>query len=459
MISDIENTLSLFLDQKNIADTSVLVAFSGGVDSSVLLSAFNEVKTRNRIKLTACHINHSLRAHESDQDAAFCLDFCKNRGIPFFDFKTDVLEYSRKKKISLELAGREVRKSVLADKAKEMDYRYIFLAHHEDDQIETLLFRFFRGSGLYGMQGIQPFLMKNSIYWCRPFLEISKETIFQYARAKQIKWRTDSSNHSLDYSRNKIRNELIPVIQKYFNSFPASLLRFQRLSKGLTEEIHSILPSCYHNLFFCKPGHLFILLDQLKQTSPHLFAEFLRKSLKEAQLSQYLPDYDFCMKVYALSGKKTGNRLELSSGLRALKDRGWIHIHSFDSKDKITLNTKTEIIDDLETYLPYKESELNLYKDLILNKMMVFSYALKTDWANSKIDIKTPLGMNLNQIKLAGKSLRALFSEKKLPYALMDSIPLVFLNNELVLIPGIAGDPHYISSRGRGIKTFYNPLC
>lgn len=458
MISDIEKTLSLFLDQRNIADTSVLVAFSGGVDSSVLLSALNAVKTQNRIKLIACHINHSLRAEESDQDAAFCFDFCKNRGISFFNYKADVSEYSRNKKVSLELAGREIRKAFLNEKAKEMGCRYIFLAHHQDDQIETLLFRFFRGSGLYGMQGIQPFLLKDSVYWCRPLLEISKDAILEYARTEQIQWRTDSSNNSLEYSRNKIRNELIPVIKKYFDSFPDSLLRFQRLSQGLTHEFYSLLSQSYHDLFFCKPGHVFIMTDQLKHTAPHLFAELLRKFLKESQLSHYLPDYEFCMRLHGLSWKKTGNKLELSSGLKALKDRGWIHVYSSDSGEKIPLRIKTEIRDDFETCLPYKEAEMRLYKDLVLNKMIVFSYALKTEWKDFEMEIRTPDLMNLNQLELAGKNLKNLFSEKKVPYALMDSIPLVFLNNELILIPGIAGDPRYITSRGRGVKVTYNFL-
>ncbi len=458
MISDIEKTLSLFLDQRNIADTSVLVAFSGGVDSSVLLSALNTVKTQSRIRLVACHINHSLRAEESDQDALFCMDFCNNRGIPFFNYKADVSEYSRNKKLSLESAGREIRKALLTEKAKEMDCRYIFLAHHQDDQIETLLFRFFRGSGLYGMQGIQPFSLKDSVYWCRPLLDISKNLILQYARTKQIQWRTDSSNNSLEYSRNKIRNELIPVIQKHFDSFPESLLRFRRLSQGLMHEFYSLLSQSWHDLFFFKPGHIFIMTDPLKNTAPHLFSELLRKFLKESQLSHYLPDYEFCIKLHGLSVKKTGNRLELSSGLKALKDRGWIHVYSSDSGERIPLRTKTEIRDDLETQLPYKEAEPSLYKDLVLNKMIEFSYALKTNWKNSDMEIKITDSMNLNQVKLAGKNLKKLFSEKKVPYALMGSIPLVFLNNELILIPGIAGDPRHITSRGRGMKVIYNFL-
>lgn len=220
----------------------VVVALSGGADSVCLLTVLRE--NRMGLRLRAVHVHHGIRGNEADRDADFVRGLCGRMGVPLEVVYRDVPGFGEKYGLSLEEAGRMLRYEALENVArewergeggeedrreerlkgergekerKEGDKRrrsvWIALAHHRDDSVETILHHLFRGSGLRGLGGIRP-VQGNRI---RPLLGVGKQEILEYLQAKGGKWCEDSTNESKDYTRNRIRRELIPYITGRIN--------------------------------------------------------------------------------------------------------------------------------------------------------------------------------------------------------------------------------------------------
>jgi tRNA(Ile)-lysidine synthase len=186
----------------------VLVGVSGGVDSVALLIALWHMRTKLGIHLLAVHINHQLRGDESDQDEQFVKQLCFQFSIGLVVKRIELPE-----KGSLENNARELRFKCFNNLKKLYRIDRIALAHHKGDQAETVLFRMFRGSGMSGMKGILPHI--GDIV--HPFLDFTKEELTDFVKHSDLEWREDQSNHEINFSRNKIRNELIPYIENNFN--------------------------------------------------------------------------------------------------------------------------------------------------------------------------------------------------------------------------------------------------
>ena len=208
----IQETINDFLEHYRISrESSFLVAVSGGADSISLLHAFKHLG----LKIWALHCNFSLRSKESDQDEQFVKQFCEHHAIPHSEKKFDTTAYAQEHGISIEMAARELRYSWFREMKtiKKMDY--IAVAHHADDVAETVLINLCRGTGIKGLTGIQP--IQGDIL--RPLLRCSRTDILAYIRHHHLEFRTDSSNNTLDYVRNKLRHTVIPVFKEINPSF------------------------------------------------------------------------------------------------------------------------------------------------------------------------------------------------------------------------------------------------
>lgn len=201
-------TYNLF--QENVL---VLVAFSGGPDSSALLHLLLEFSKEFPLKIELAHFNHKLRGKESDEDEEFAKKEAQRLGIPIHIGSDDVAGYARLRKINLEEAGSILRYKFLKAKAKEIGAGKIALGHTMNDQAETFLMRVLRGSGLKGLSSIFP--VKDEIF-VRPLIELKREEIEAYLKEKGIPWRLDRSNLDLKLLRNRIRAGLIPYLENKF---------------------------------------------------------------------------------------------------------------------------------------------------------------------------------------------------------------------------------------------------
>lgn len=197
---------------------SILVAVSGGPDSLGLLYFLKAIAEKDGLKLGCCCVNHHLRK-EAGEEAAYVETVARSLDIPFYLRHVDVKKEQAEGKGSLETVARELRYRALREVKKEGNFRWIALAHHADDQAETILFHLLRGSGSRGLSGIQP--KREDLI--RPFLEVTKQEIEEFLAAFSCKACHDATNDIPDTSRNKIRLLLLPELLTYNPNLVASL--------------------------------------------------------------------------------------------------------------------------------------------------------------------------------------------------------------------------------------------
>lgn len=187
-------------------DKPVLLAVSGGMDSVVLAHLFQ----RSQFPFAIAHCNFQLRDEESDEDELFVQNIALEYECPFFIKRFETREYARQNGISIQMAARELRYSWFEEIAAENGYTFIATAHQLNDNVETVLLNFTRGSGLPGLTGMLP-ISGNLI---RPMLFAGRKEIADYAKVYELSWREDSSNFSDDYNRNFLRRHVIPLLEQ-----------------------------------------------------------------------------------------------------------------------------------------------------------------------------------------------------------------------------------------------------
>jgi tRNA(Ile)-lysidine synthase len=215
---------------------TVVVAVSGGADSVALLdmlASFGEL----RLNLVVAHLNHMLRGAESDADEEFVRQLAENYGVPAVVRRVDVYEVARQERRSLEDAGRTARYAFLDDVAASHGANAVALAHHSDDQAETVLLRLLRGSGGSGLCAMSP---RSAGRYVRPLLCLNRSEIEEYLMARALSWRNDSSNRSVEFLRNRIRHELLPFLSGYNPSISDRLAATAEALAG-DEEVLSAL--------------------------------------------------------------------------------------------------------------------------------------------------------------------------------------------------------------------------
>ena len=183
----------------------ILAAVSGGPDSLGLLLFLKDIEEREGIRLGCCCVNHHLRK-AAEEETAYVASVCRRFHIPFYRKDVNVQEARKKGKGSVETVARSLRYEALEEAAKAGGYRKIALAHHEDDQAETILFHFLRGSGMKGLAGIQP----KRDGFIRPFLCVTREDIGRFLSDYPVSPCHDETNDIPDATRNKIRLTLLP---------------------------------------------------------------------------------------------------------------------------------------------------------------------------------------------------------------------------------------------------------
>ncbi|MDO8716795.1 MAG: tRNA lysidine(34) synthetase TilS [Dehalococcoidales bacterium] len=227
--------LSLIREHKLLAGQQcLLVAVSGGQDSVCLLHILAKLQTELKVNLHVAHLDHQLRGAESESDARYVARLAKKLDIPCTIEKRDVKAYRIRHHLSPEEAAREVRYTFLSEAAQSIGTDRVAVAHTAGDNIETVLMHLIRGSGTRGLRGLQPVSLwqssNNSLVVVRPMLRISREETAAYCRRHRLMPHLDTSNLNLSPLRNRIRLELLPLLQSYNPRIADALQRTSRLA-------------------------------------------------------------------------------------------------------------------------------------------------------------------------------------------------------------------------------------
>ena len=238
----------------------IVVGVSGGPDSTCLFHVFLELQKQIKFKFIVCHINHQIR-EEAILDEQYVENMCKIHNIPFFVKREQVIDIAKKQKIGTEEMGRKIRYEFFNEILKQQNANKIATAHTKNDLSETVLMNLLRGTGLSGLKGIKP---KRENKYIRPLIECEKQEIDEYCKEKRLEPKIDKTNFENIYTRNKIRNKLIPYLKEEFN--PNVIESLARMSEIISNEDKYIenLTKKYYNEIFINKSETEIILDLKK---------------------------------------------------------------------------------------------------------------------------------------------------------------------------------------------------
>jgi tRNA(Ile)-lysidine synthase len=271
--TDLLNQFKAQLTALTTTDAKFTIALSGGLDSVVLLHLFSRLKN---ISVTAHHVHHGL-SHNADYWGQFCQQVALALNIKCTVSKVEIDKQNR---VSLEALAREKRYAVL--KENLADNSYLVTAHHQDDQLETLLLALKRGAGLTGLQGIVAQQTLEKGYLIRPLLDFSREQLEVYAKQFELQWIEDESNADQRFDRNFIRHSITPLLKERWPSIAKTVARSASHCQAQQTLIDEITDADY---LLCQLSPLVINIDSLKQLSEARRKNVLRDYFKKALLN------------------------------------------------------------------------------------------------------------------------------------------------------------------------------
>ncbi len=301
--------------------SKVLVAFSGGPDSLCLLEILSGLIGAGKldIGLIACHVDHMLRPC-SGSDAEFCGKHAESLGIPFELRKADISSVAANEGLCIEDAARSTRYRLLEEVAAGAGASAIATGHHLDDQAETVIMRILRGAGLNGLAGILPVRTispESKIVLIRPMLEVSREQILPYLSERKLTWLTDETNTDTSYLRNRVRANLLPLLESQYN--PAVKETLARLAKSALTASEALLPlierAYAQNVLETSPEIVYLNLPGLQTIDSYLLYGILEKAFSSLGFPGILTSARFEPIEEAIRQGRTAGRLQPGAGL------------------------------------------------------------------------------------------------------------------------------------------------
>lgn len=431
MLEKIKNTIEKYgLIEKG---DRVLIGLSGGADSVCLTHTLYLLQDKLGIKIYTAHMNHCIRGDAADSDEHFAAEFSKSLGIDCISEKQDVRGYAETKGISEETAGRELRYAFFERVMKELGLNKIATAHNKNDNAETILMHFMRGSGITGLCGI-PFKRGNIV---RPMLEITRDEIEQYCEKNNLKYVTDSTNSETVYTRNKIRLDLIPKIQSEFN--PGFINTITRNSVLISEEADYIEREADK---VCKEiENNSISLDCFAKNHDAISRHVIMRMIKSSGIGDISAEYTQSVLELAKTGR-SGAQISLPDGRIAKIEYGRLIIG------------KNE-----EETAPF-EYDIPIGKTVFIKEMGISVKAEISDGKdvfsgdeNSRIVIRSRReGDVFYLVGMEGsKKVKKYFIDKKITRSERLKTGILTIDNEIAWIIGAQRDRRFVTS-GRGIK-------
>lgn len=330
--------LICFVEEEKLfyRDEKILVTVSGGVDSVVLLDLLCAME----VECGVAHCNFHLRGNESDGDFEFVKNLVKEKGLAFYSKDFDTKKYAEENKISIEMAARDLRYNWFEELREVYNYKYIAVGHHADDVAETVLINLARGTGIHGLSGIKSKLGKI----VRPLLPFPRKRILEYAKEYSLDFREDSTNAETDYVRNKIRHQIMPVLEEINPAIRATMTENVQRFREVEQIYNNVIEEERLHLVLSRGNQLLISISKLKE----LLAPV-------SHLYELLSPYGFhhrdirniAKSIYGISGK-----LFYSATYQVLRDREYLIVSEISEtnhreylirEDSYTLDLPIEI--------------------------------------------------------------------------------------------------------------------
>ncbi len=412
---------------------SLLVGLSGGADSVVLLYMLKKEAAVRGFSLFALHVNHMIRGEEADRDEEFCRKLCENWEIPFVCERVDVPKLAEKEKCGLEEAARNCRYKIFNRFCAENGIKKIATAHNSSDNLETVLFNIARGSSLKGVCGIPP-VRENII---RPLIFCTKTEIIEYAKENLLEYVYDSTNSDTDYSRNLIRHKIVPELLKLNPSAEDALSRMTLILRD-------------DNDFLEKTASQFD--DSRIESLLSLDRAILRRVIKNMYAScggngdlSYIHISDV---TELISAGVPHSSISLPGGISAtIENSRLVFVKSSDrekhSEYRVKLSLGENIIkeDDSVIFICEKKSEnCEEISKYLIKKQNIYKIFIKAtiafDIMNFSLSARNKADGDRYVYGSMTRSIKKLFSEKKLPLDRRATIPVIESNGKILWIPG-----------------------
>ena len=341
---------------------TVVVAASGGPDSTALLRGLHRLRVEHRLRLHVAHLNHDFRGAEADHDAAFVQRLADGLGLPCSIDKQDPIAYQRQRNISsFEQAAREMRYAFLCQVASSVGACAVALGHTADDQAETVLMHLLRGSGLHGLRGMSevarwPWPGDGPLLF-RPLLGVGKTDTAEYCRALGQTYREDSGNYMWRFTRNKVRRDLLPRLARDYN--PRVRDALLRLSSAASEDVDFVekeLDRHWPGIASEAPGSVALDVAALSSLHPSLRRHALRRAFSSvAGDARGLSESNLEHMLSLLEGPGKDRSIDLPRGVSARRQYhtlevaslpGNLHVPGFTGEHSLKLpSARGELLD------------------------------------------------------------------------------------------------------------------
>ena len=401
------------------------VGCSGGRDSICLLHYLNSIKAELDCEVVAVNVDHGIR-QTSAFDTEFVMQFCKDNKIRAYKFKGEALKVAKEEKLTVEQAARKVRYGVFETVIKKGLVDKIALAHHMNDQAETVLLNIIRGAGLTGAKGMEP--IRDGIY-IRPMLETPREVIMQYLDENGLEYVEDETNKDNEFSRNYIRNIIMPAFRKHFKSVDKNIVNFAKVCKTDDEYINNQIdlgtmieteefvkiPLTY----FYQPESI-INRILMKVLSKYAKQDIERKHLKMVR--------EFAVEA------NNGNMINLPYKIKALKEYDYITIGTIKKKETTGEYQFRSGKLKIEGYGTIRSTSSKVLTEPKLHQHIIDADQLPPNavWRfRQEGDMFAPLGLG------GSKKLKDYFIDKKIPQRMRDSIPVLAVENQILVVANV----------------------
>lgn len=447
------NKVCDFINQNNMISKGdrIVVGVSGGADSICLLYVLQRLRKVMGISLYAVHVNHGIRGSEADGDEQFVKELCKSLEVEFIAYHFNIKEMAKLKGLTEEEAGRNARYQAFLEVCKKLKCNKIAVAHNKNDNAETILFHLFRGTGIKGLIGIEPHRVISEdfgdIILIRPLLSTDRNEIEEFLMKEQVSFRTDSTNLTEDYSRNKIRNKILSYAKDEINSNAIGNINETALKlREVWDYINENLQMRYKYLVHEDKGFFAILVKELMKEPPVMQKGVLRMILNK--LSGSLKDLEakHVDAILSLCEKQVGRYVHLPYGIIA--ERGYEDIRIFIGRETKEQAEEQKPFEPVQMTIPgrvvipqiRKVFEAKIIKHE-KNKEIPKSSCMKWfdyDKIENAVDIRTRKEGDYIQINSSGgcKKLKDYFIDQKIPRNLRDCQILVADGSHIIWIPG-----------------------